>query len=49
MFLGHVDNVRVANYASLPMANVGAPTPTVKMGIFVPSTDKRAAVPDISE
>ena len=28
MFLGHVDNVLVANYASLPMANVGAPTPT---------------------
>ena len=28
MFLGHVDNVRVANYASLPMTNVGVPTPT---------------------
>ena len=28
MFLGHVDIVRVANYASLPLANVGASTPT---------------------
>ena len=27
---GHVDNVRVANYASLPMANIGVQTPTVR-------------------
>ena len=33
--MGHVDNVRVANYASLPMANVGAPTPTDEMKIVV--------------
>ena len=30
MTSGHVDNVRVANYASLPAANIGAPTPTIR-------------------
>ena len=28
---GHVDNVRVANYASLPASNIGASTPTGKI------------------
>jgi hypothetical protein len=31
--MGHVDNVRVANYASLPAANIGAPTPTDEIKI----------------
>ena len=35
---GHVDNVRVANYSSLPMANIGVQTPTGEMKIGVSST-----------
>ena len=37
--MGHVDNVRVANYASLPASNIGAPTPTGKVNIVVTLTD----------
>ena len=40
---GHVDNVRVANYASLPAANIGTSTPTGKIN-FV---DRRAYGNDI--
>ena len=36
---GHVDNVRVANYASLPAANIGTSTPTGEIEIFVSATD----------
>ena len=43
MTSGHVDNVRVANYASLPASNIGAPTPTEKIN-FV---DRRAYGNDI--
>jgi hypothetical protein len=44
--LGHVDNVRVANYASLPVANVGAPPPTGEIEIFLSTTDGDVAVTD---
>ena len=36
---GHVDNVRVANYASLPAANIGTSTPTGEIEIFVSIID----------
>ena len=34
---GHVDNVRVANYASLPAANIGTSTPTGEMCVICPT------------
>ena len=42
MTSGHVDNVRVANYASLPAANIGTSTPTGEIEIFVLATDDGA-------
>ena len=42
--MGHVDNVRVANYASLPASNIGAPTPTGEMDVFALAADERAAM-----
>ena len=41
---GYVDNVRVANYASLPASNIGTSTPTGEMDAFALATDERAAM-----
>ena len=41
---GYVEKVRVANYASLPASNIGAPTPTDEMDVFALATDERAAM-----